>query len=138
MCIRDSALNAPDALPASWDFTEMDMVRAALQLAVPIASLGAAPSAFWWLGIYKVFLLEQAAPATHEASGAVTGRDLYMDATVAHALRALMDKADDMSHSAEPTLEEATSVTHAGSMPFYQVYTDLCLLYTSPSPRDRG
>ena len=127
------ALNAPHALPASWDFTEMDMVRAALQLAVPIASLGAAPSAFWWLGIYKVFLLEQAAPATHEASGAVTGRDLYMDATVAHALRALMDKADDMSHSAEPTLEEATSVTHAGSMPFYQVYTDLMGLYDAVS-----
>ena len=127
------ALNAPDALPASWDFTEMDIVRAALQLAVPVASLGATPSAFWWLGIYKVFLLEQASPATQQASGAVTGRDLYMDATVAHALRALMDKADDVSRSAEPTLEEATAATHMGSMPFYQVYTDLIGLYDAVS-----
>lgn len=129
------ALNAADALPRDWDFSEADIVRSSLSLAVHIAACGVVPSAFWWLGIYKVFLLEQASPATHEATGAATGRDLYTDSAIATSLRALMDVADQLAlrDPSEPTLEEATDRIHGSSISFYQMYTDVVGLYDAVS-----
>ena len=133
------ALNASNALPTSWDFNEADIVRASLRLAVYVAKFALTPSAFWWLGIYKVFLLEQVSSTAPEASGAATGRDLYTDASVADPMRSLMDMADQLSIQSakhmrqEPTLEDATASIHGPGLPFYQMYTDLMGLYDAVS-----
>lgn len=130
------ALNAADALPAEWDYAEHDIVRATLALALHVQAHAPRPSACVWLGIHKVFLLEAAPAGGPEASGAATGRDLYMRPEIARALAALMAAADAASGAGDLTLEEATQLVHAPAVPYYQMYTDLVGLYDAVSMHD--
>lgn len=135
--------NRADGLPADWDFSEADIVAASLQLAVRVvhASLGAAlPSlmqaAHVWLGVTKVFLLEQNQAHSEKYSGAATGRDLYATEPVRRLLQTLMHLADcAAAQSPTVSLEDAADALRTG-VSFYQLYTDLVGLYDAVSLGD--
>ena len=139
------ALNRANALPPDWDYSEAEIVRATLQLAVRVVhtSLGARlpclpQAAHIWLGIAKVFLLEQEQGRGTDAaySGAATGRDLYTTEPVRRLLETLVRLAD-CAACAAPTfsLEAAADALRTG-VSFYQVYTDLIGLYDAVSLGD--
>ena len=128
--------NARDVLPAAWDFSEADIVQASLDLALYVAEQRVIPSAYLWFGMMKVFLLELAPPAHPDATGAMTGRDLYASPPMAARLERLMAAADapDQDHSL--LVSEAAAHLLPPSMPLYQMYTDLLGLYESISMND--
>ncbi|WFC94100.1 hypothetical protein MBRA1_000730 [Malassezia brasiliensis] len=139
------ALNRANALPPNWDYSEAEIVRATLQLAVRVVhtSLGARlpclpQAAQVWLGIAKVFLLEQEQGGGPDGaySGAATGRDLYTTEPVRRLLEMLVRLADCAACAAPMfSLEAAADALRTG-VSFYQVYTDLVGLYDAVSLGD--
>ena len=138
--------NRPGALPTSWDYSEAEIVRSALDLAERMlrAQLGSwqpstrglptAPAV--WLGMMKVFLLEQDQAASERFSGAATGRDLYAQPEVETALARLGSLADELAQLPgvpSSTLEDATTAVSGTTVSFYQTYTDLVGLYDAVS-----
>lgn len=131
------ALNARDALPPSWDYSEAQIVESTLQLVEAVAHYDDLPSAFLWLGLQKIFLLEASPASTPQATGAATGRDLYARPSIAQRMRSVIEWANKhASQRPQPTLEEAALQVHGTAVPYYQMYTDLIGLYEAISMND--
>lgn len=139
------ALNRANALPPNWDYSEAEIVRATLQLAVRVVhtSLGVRlpclpQAAHVWLGIAKVFLLEQEQGGGPDGaySGAATGRDLYTTEPVRRLIETLVRLADCAACAAPALSLEAAADALRTGVSFYQVYTDLVGLYDAVSLGD--
>ncbi|WFD25208.1 hypothetical protein MNAN1_000174 [Malassezia nana] len=125
--------NVRDGLPADWDWSEADVVQATLDVGLYVAEQHVIPSAYLWLAMIKIFLLELAPPAHPAATGAATGRDLYAWPPVATRLERLMAVADAPSQDHTLLLDEAAAHVLSPNMPLYQLYTDVLGLYESIS-----
>lgn len=122
------------SLPSTWDFSEIDIVRSTLQLAVRLLDKGmpAVSSADVWLALSKVFLLEDD-QSSGRYSGAATGKDLYSDASIEPLIGALVYIADKLAEYNSGSLEDASVQAGGPQASYYEVYTDLIGLYDSIS-----
>ncbi|PWN44125.1 hypothetical protein IE81DRAFT_340203 [Ceraceosorus guamensis] len=160
-----AALNRKDVLPASWDYTEAQLVRDALHLTRMAlqATLDtkrhdcSMTASELLLAMCKVFLLERDDAPTPQSTGDITGRNLFRDKEISGALVQLFEMlpqlvashADtnvQMSDEVAPfdgtrtrskTMEEA-ACKETIAVPFYQIYTDLLGLYDGLSLGDEA
>lgn len=121
------------ALPTAWDFSEADIVRSSLQLAVRMLDQGIAgiTSAHIWLALSKVFLLEDD-KSTGQFSGAATGKDIYADAAIEPLIGRLEQIADERADTSI-SLENVSVQVGGAHASYYEVFTDLIGLYDAIS-----
>ena len=122
------------SLPSTWDFSEIDIVRSTLQLAVRLLDkrMPDVSAANVWLAISKVFLLEDD-QSSGRYSGAATGKDLYSDASIEPLIAALVHIAEKLAEYNSGSLEVASVQAGGSHASYYEVYTDLIGLYDSIS-----
>ncbi|CEH15151.1 hypothetical protein CBOM_02946 [Ceraceosorus bombacis] len=160
-----AALNRKDVLPASWDYTEAQLVRDALHLTRMAlqATLDMRrhdclmTASELLLGMCKVFLLERDDAPTPQSTGDITGRNLFRDKEISGVLVQLFEMLPQLvaSHAAtdvqmsgkvapfdgtrtrSKTMEEA-ACKETIAVPFYQIYTDLLGLYDGLSLGDEA
>jgi hypothetical protein len=128
-----AALNRPNVLPPEWDANEAQIVEAALSLSVALwqsDNFACSPSAEEiYVGIMKVFMLEEQQLENSRASGRITGRDIYRREAVTRALTQLYDIANKLQLDKGDTLEAVADRQSGKALPFYQFYTSLVGLY---------
>lgn len=159
---ESAVFNRADNLPADWDPTERQVVQASLHLmnwccagnnnnnADVGSTMPGLTSTHLYLGAQKVFMLESGIQGDpRKWTGAVTGKDLFRDATIAPLLRTLMTvHADSMARQEftqpqgrdfnhQPATLDQLAPRHFGEeTSYYSFYTDLIGLYDSISYGD--
>lgn len=142
-----ASLNRPHALTADWDANELEIVQSSLLLSLhlwsPTSSCterdgrkGLPSPSEVYLGIMKVFLLEEEQPNSHQATGLITGRDLFRNPVVSELLGQMFHLASSLEVSQpsdNESLESATTRQYGRSIPFYQIYSDLIGVYDAIS-----
>ena len=142
-----ASLNRQNALNTDWDANERQIVISSLRVGVQMwegvleeeksGTCIVLPSAAEvHLAIIKVFLLEEEQSPNSNATGLITGKDLYRDPEISSLLERMFSIAkriDEADNGVKDDLEAAAHRQFGPSLPFYQMYTTFLGLYDAMS-----